>query len=718
MAAHVPHEFDAWDRLDGPLWTSWARGAELLAAEAGDRLWASVLGLEACDADLITSPWPATAYLSLPEWDAEVHDTEVPLDAVWSHPWQPALDQSVAALPGNGLRYQGWLEAFAHLPHGSFLATCALVGFPMRCTLAPQWRVSPNPRFKGDDESEVYAWLSEQLSLNKVCDVTEFVAAGPQRVGLPEGCEPCFVSSPVTVVPKPGSEKKRVCSNLSYSRSGMSVNAATDYTPWEPIDLASLELFFARARFLRKRHPSEELVACKYDLVACFRQLPLRRREWARVGATCRQRFFAHQFVIWGSSSATHLADLCASSVCDVAAERGHLLFSFVDDYFAVTTRTAAGELQQCLLELFRDLGFEESLLKRVEPTQRLEILGVDVDLVSFRAGVSDRKRALLLASIDMLLAAARTGSFVPVREIQRLTGKLNWLSPFFNHARGHIIPLWRLTASATKYGSQEFRRVNWEAQFALTWWRGRLESTATGPHAAFRLERPLYWIEGVASDASHVGFGGVLQSTRELVVGRWSQDEAQSLSINVRECFGALLTLAAFAERFRGGFVRLQCDSFVTVCAVSQEGCNSLPLRFLVALLLTLQERHGFLLSIEHLAGKKNIQADTVSRGGLDMSHALAVTSFGTEAAVVLQDLRSWTVVEVPTELRSNGAITCSALYVEASRGAAGRQSVVWGDGIASSLRYLPAPSASFPYSAGVDCRPVLHLLEFQASL
>ena len=70
----------------------------------------------------------------------------------------------------------------------------------------------------------------------------------------------------------------------------MSVNAATDYTPWEPIDLASLELFFARARFLRKRHPSEELVACKYDLVACFRQLPLRRREWARVGATCRQR--------------------------------------------------------------------------------------------------------------------------------------------------------------------------------------------------------------------------------------------------------------------------------------------------------------------------------------------------------------------------------------------------------------------------------------------
>ena len=80
----------------------------------------------------------------------------------------------------------------------------------------------------------------------------------------------------------------------------------------------------------------------------------------------------------------------------------------------------------KCLLELFRDLGFEESLLKRVEPTQRLEILGVDVDLVSFRAGVSDRKRALLLASIDMLLSAARTGSFVPVREIQRLTGKLN----------------------------------------------------------------------------------------------------------------------------------------------------------------------------------------------------------------------------------------------------------------------------------------------------
>ena len=36
--------------------------------------------------------------------------------------------------------------------------------------------MSPSPRFKVDAKSEVHAWLSEQLSLNKVCDVTEFVA--------------------------------------------------------------------------------------------------------------------------------------------------------------------------------------------------------------------------------------------------------------------------------------------------------------------------------------------------------------------------------------------------------------------------------------------------------------------------------------------------------------------------------------------------------------
>ena len=105
----------------------------------------------------------------------------------------------------------------------------------------------------------------------------------------------------------------------------------------------------------------------------------------------------------------------------------------FVDDLIIIgATKDECREALAETLRLLSHLGFPVAANKIVQPTQKAEYLGVQIDTVNCQLSISDERQQLLLDEVHSTLARGSAHK----KETQRVLGKSSWCSAVMPGAR------------------------------------------------------------------------------------------------------------------------------------------------------------------------------------------------------------------------------------------------------------------------------------------
>ena len=577
------------------------------------------------------SPFSTTPHFATPLWDATACSSQLEqADGGEFSPYTPAFSNaSVVDSVAFPLRPDVMEHRLRHHPHRAWLANGSRWGFSLMSDGAVRKQELFSPHFTPAETIQVEKWFQKQHSEGKV---TTVVATECERM------EALFIS-PTSVAPKSGGApgEIRVCHNMSAGGQ-RSVNAGICFEPLEPIGLVTLDCVVTRIRHLRQQRPGVRILAAKCDLHQFFRLIPLRKRDMCRVAQRRGSDISLHHSFSFGGRSAPHGCAVVTNAISDLMAQRGYFCPCFIDDFIIIDYDDRIDSAVLALRQYITDFGLTENADKFVAPTTRLAIVGVWFDLETMVVGVTAEKSAALAC----LLRQVADTDAVTVELLRKLGGKLSFLCPITPFGRCYTAPFWRMAGDANSPGHHH-RRVTLPLRRAAHWWMEALLGTrfhVTDMLLGISPESPLTVTSAVTSDASDWGFGGVSETHKLFVVGRWTQQEVEAWRINIRECAGILMVVAALAARFTGTVVVFESDNECAVWAVNKGYSRHPMLRIIVAALYAVQELFRFLVVCKHIPGVKNVISDKLSRGQLP-------------AASLPQEGRGWSELPIPLSVR-----------------------------------------------------------------
>jgi hypothetical protein len=292
------------------------------------------------------------------------------------------------------------------------------------------------------------------------------------------------------------------------------------------------------------------------------------------------------------------------------------------------------------LRRLIDAFGLMENKEKYVASTHEVAVVGVLFNSKTMTVGITEEKKASTL----LLLRQAVSGKTITVGDLRVLGGKLNFLAAVVPFGRSYCSFVWRLAGDAS--GSAfKTKNVTGNLRCAVQWWievlqgkRFTVASMLLGTPGS-----PLYVVSGVSSDACNWGFGGVSETHRWWIRGQWWESElVPDAQINIRECFGALMMVAAMAQAgvLSGTILVFQTDNECTMWGVNKGHSKKHVLNFLVHAFNVLQERYRFVIVMKHLAGVLNIKSDGLSRNV-------------SLASLKLLPVHGWSEIVVPSAVR-----------------------------------------------------------------
>ena len=469
-------------------------------------------------------------------------------------------------------------KVLAWHPHGPWIADGARYGFSLMSDGAVRRQEEANPPFTEGEAQQVTDWMAKQVARGKTVPVSDVKARS--FIGL--------FTSPVVGAPKPGGAEGeiRTCHHLSAGGES-SVNEGIDFDPLSPIGLLQVDSVVSCIRYLHRMAPGRKIKITKLDMEGFFRQIPVRHRDMVRLTQRWNGILNVHTAFTFGARSAPHVCSVITNALCDEMARLGHFCQCFVDDCVMVAYED---DIESVVLELRRlidGFGLIENMDKYVAAADEVAVVGVRFNTDTMALGITAEKRASTL----LLLRQSVSGSDVTVGDLRILGGKLNFLATVVPFGRSYASFVWRLAGDA-QGSAHRRRKVTKNLRWAVQWWIEVLEGKrfTVANMLLGSPESPLYVISAVSSDACKAGFGGVSRTHRRWIEGRWwTAEVVDAAQINVRECFGALLMVAALAEAgfLNGVILVFEVDNECTMWGVNKGHSRSMYLIFWFMLLV-----------------------------------------------------------------------------------------------------------------------------------
>lgn len=312
------------------------------------------------------------------------------------------------------------------------------------------------------------------------------------------------------------------------------------------------------------------------------------------------------------ASGRAHVLRLDRSKSTDAygrVRSRGMRVLPYVDDFLALAkSRGEAYAIRRRVQEVLNQLGLTRHPDKgEWEPVQRLEHLGLDVDL---RAGLfrvpPHKLQGLMRQAGEILGLTAREARLVPVRTLAAFVGYAQSVYLACPAARFYLRELHNVMSTRTSWDARV--RLTRQALRDLRWWQriGRADVS----RAIWRSpeENTLH------CDASHLGWGGVLDGTVP-AHGMWiGRDRGRH--INYLELAAFHNSLNAFLDQLQGRSVLLWEDNMTVVHVLTNRTTRSPELMHLLRRVWLLLDSAGISLVVRHIDTKLNVLADALSRG------------------------------------------------------------------------------------------------------
>ncbi|SPO30782.1 uncharacterized protein UTRI_05399 [Ustilago trichophora] len=300
------------------------------------------------------------------------------------------------------------------------------------------------------------------------------------KAHLQEGClrhvaDPSainLVCSPVGVVPKPHSDKKRTIYHLSHPRKPglrlLSVNDGIN-TSFVTIHYESLD---AIMDFIHM-HPSASL--WKADLEDAFRHIIVAESDAQLMGIHFEGQYYQECALAFGGRSSPFLFNLFAKFLHWVTSFAMQAVpqpssFSevshYLDNFFGASDTSAmAATPIQVLSMAAAALGFKLSHKKTLWDATKLKILGIKLDSVAQTASITNQRCQRILQLCSRIVERGCAS----LLELQQVAGHLQFVTRIAPHGRAFLRRLYN--AVRLHYKSPFGRRISKATCAELLWW-------------------------------------------------------------------------------------------------------------------------------------------------------------------------------------------------------------------------------------------------------
>ena len=446
------------------------------------------------------------------------------------------------------------------------------------------------------------------------------------------GRHPLFnlISSPLKAILKAMTDKWRLVHDLSSPYDDTSVNSNIQMEPYHH------HHFSTAMQLLIWLGPGAWFIA--FDAVAAYKMPFLHPQDWHLNGEAVPGGFSFHTRPVFGSRSSgrewENIGSL-AEFILRTAVQQGlppsvaWALARYVDDYLAGFAPGAAGHaaaLQACAIitQVCHDLGFP--IDKCLGPRQSIRWLGLILNSVTMTAELTDVRRAFL----THLIESWTTRRSVSLKDIQRLQGHLIFATNVVDSGRFFTTSI----SSMLKTKRTQTIPIPNAVTLDLLWWLDLLRDPFWS--GIRLLPSPTTGFITVWTDASKWGAGCYWTTSfmfwewpahiRQFAMSTATADDptAENKHINMvyLELRAAVVLINTIGPANQGCAILIRSDNMPVVDSWQSKCSKSTACRPLFCTLTLLCQRFSITLTIEHIKGTDNIQADHLSRNNLNDFH------------------------------------------------------------------------------------------------
>lgn len=423
-----------------------------------------------------------------------------------------------------------------------------------------------------------------------------------------------FIQSPIGLVPKHEPGQSRLIFHLSYPEG----NSVNHHCPKEKCSVSYPDFSLAVQDCIRQ---GKGCYMAKSDFKSAFKVLPISKDCWqwlvmmAVHPKTGQKMFFVEKTLPFGHSISCAHFQRVSDAIAHLQWWRtGSRPRNYLDDFlFIALLKTCANSLLQSFLDLCDLIKFPVSLDKTFWAEQVMVFLGILIDALNQRLGIPTEKIQKAIDQIEYILNSNK----ITVQQLQQLTGLLNFMGRAV--VPGRVFTR-RMYAKAPGLKQHHHLRVDKELKGDCKMWKQFLlhPSAVARPFVDFDLVVEAEEI-GFFSDASRAEHRGI----GIFWFPSWAQQfwdpgfiQACDPSIAFCELYALVVGVHLFKEQLQGRNIKVRTDNLSVVQMVNQTSSSCRLCMILLRKLVLVSLQHNFKISAGHIPTKKNVLADSLSRG------------------------------------------------------------------------------------------------------
>ena len=405
------------------------------------------------------------------------------------------------------------------------------------------------------------------------------------------------------VIPKPHQPGKwRLITDLSSPRGG-SVNDGID------TGLCSLSYTSVDDAVRRIIRLGRGARLAKFDIESAYRLIPVHPEDRRLLGMSWNGKIFVDGALPFGLRSAPKLFTALADALSWVIHQHGvREAIHYLDDYllFGAPGTEECEVALRTSLQLCEQLGVPIASHKVDGPATSLVFLGIELDTLAGVVRLPPEK----LLRLRTLIIQWKERKSCNKRELLSLIGQLQHACRVVRPGRTFLRRMIDLSTVAKEL--HHHIRLNAAFRSDLQWWALFLEGwNGVSLLASVVAHAPSVTL---TTDASGSWGCGAFIST-----GQWFQfpwpEVWKEVHITVKELLPIVVACAVWGHLWRGTAVCCRCDNMAVV-AIIRAGSSKHPLAMhLMRCLFFFTAYHQLYLAPEHLPGRLNTAADSLSR-------------------------------------------------------------------------------------------------------